>query len=242
MRTAIMQPYIFPYIGYFQLINAVDTFVILDDVNFIMRGWINRNNILLNNKTYLFSLPLDKASQNKLINETKSNFTQKDKEKFLKTINLAYKKAPYYNDFYPLIEEIIMFNEDDLTLFLENSLKKICNYLGINTRILVSSKIDKDNSLGGQNRIIEICKKTNTKIYINLPGGKDLYNAQDFRNENMNLKFIKMLDIKYKQFTNEFIPNLSFLDALMFNSKQSITNLLSQYTLIDNEGGINGKS
>lgn len=95
MKTAIMQPYFFPYLGYFQMFNAVDKFVLLDDVNFIMRGYINRNSILLNGKAHKFSIPLEKPSQNKLINETKLNFSLKDKENFLKTIQLAYKKAPF---------------------------------------------------------------------------------------------------------------------------------------------------
>ena len=121
MKLAIMQPYFFPYLGYFQMFNAVDKFVLLDDVNFIMRGYINRNSILVNQKAHLFSIPLEKPSQNKLINETKLNFQEKDKENFLKTITLAYKKAPYYNDFYPVLEDIINNPEIDLTLFLKYS-------------------------------------------------------------------------------------------------------------------------
>lgn len=99
MKLAIMQPYFFPYLGYWQLINAVDKFVLLDDVNFIMRGYINRNSILLNGKSYLFSLPLEKPSQNKLINDSKLNFQHNDREKLLKTIQLAYKKSPFFNCF-----------------------------------------------------------------------------------------------------------------------------------------------
>lgn len=234
MKTAIMQPYIFPYIGYYQLMSAVDVFVILDDVNFIMRGWINRNNILVNGKANLFSISLDHPSQNKLICETKLKFPQKERDSLLKTVQLAYKKAPFFNYFYPVFEEIINYENDDLTSYLHNSIEKTCHYAEIQTKILLSSKIEKNNNLKSENRIIEICKKMNTKIYINPSGGKSLYVQQNFQKENIELNFINTLfeKIRYKQFNNSFTENLSFIDILMFNSKEEIHNLLKQYTLI----------
>lgn len=236
MKTGIMQPYIFPYIGYYQLMNAVDTFVILDDVNFIMRGWINRNNILLNAKPYLFSIPLEKPSQNKLICEMKMNFTEKDKEKFLKTIQMAYKKSPYFNDFYPVLEEIINNKNQDLTDFIYDSFIKTFAYLGIEKNIIKSSEIEKDNSLRAEDRIIEICKKLNTDLYINPSGGKGLYCEENFARENMQLRFIDTLfeDISYKQLKSEYVPNLSFIDIAMFNSKEEIKEILGKYKLVKN--------
>lgn len=230
-----MQPYIFPYIGYYQLLNAVDTFVILDDVNFIMRGWINRNNILLNGKPFLFSFPLQNASQNNLILDTKLSFSEKEKNKFLKTFQLAYKKAPYFNAFYPVLEDIIFFPDEDLTNFIHNSLTRTLQYLGIKKNILKSSQIEKDNTLKSENRIIEICEKTNTDLYINPTGGKSLYNKENFENHNIKLQFINTVfdQIKYKQLNDSFIPNLSFLDILMFNSKEKVMEFLEQYTLTD---------
>lgn len=227
-----MQPYLFPYLGYFQMFNAVDKFVLLDDVNFIMRGYINRNNILVNGKAHLFSIPLEKPSQNKLINETKLNFQEKDKENFLKTITLAYKKAPYYNDFYPVLEDIINNPQTDLTLFLKYSFEWVKKYLGLDTEILLSSEIGKDNSLRAQDRIIAINKVLGTTTYINAIGGQELYNRDDFKKENMELKFIKMDNIEYKQFKNEFVPYLSMIDVLMFNSKEEVKELLNKYTLL----------
>lgn len=233
MKTAIMQPYILPYIGYWQLINAVETFVLLDDVNFIMRGWINRNNILLNNKAHLFSLPLEKPSQNKLISETKLNFDDKTRENFLKTISSAYKKAPFYHQVSPMIEEIINNPEKDLTKYLLNSFEKISEYLGIKTQFLMSSQIEKDNSLKAEERIIEICKKTGTKTYINLPGGKGLYHSDAFNEVGIELSFIQpnLENIVYSQFKNDFVANLSILDIIMFNDKEKILNFLTDYSL-----------
>lgn len=232
MKTAIMQPYFFPYLNYFQMFGAVDKFVLLDDVNFIMRGYINRNTILLNDKTYKFSIPLEKASQNKLINETYLNFSSKEKEKFLKTFQMSYKNAPYFKEFYPILEKIINFENNDLTLYLKNSFDELKIYLDLKTEILISSEIEKDNSLKAQDRIIELNKKIGSTTYINAIGGQKLYKYDDFNAVGMELKFIKMNDIKYKQFKNYFVPNLSFLDVLMFNSKHEIHDLLKEYTLV----------
>ncbi|RAI12644.1 MAG: hypothetical protein DKM23_03675 [Candidatus Melainabacteria bacterium] len=227
-----MQPYFFPYLGYYQMLSAVDKFVLLDDVNFIMRGYINRNSILLNGQAHKFSIPLEKPSQNKLINETKLNFLTKDKENFLKTITMAYKKAPFFNDFYPVLENIVNNDENDLTKYLKYSFEKIKDYLQIDTEILLSSKIEKDNSLRAQDRIIEINKQLASTQYINAIGGQELYNKADFTKNNIQLNFIKMSNIEYKQFNNEFVPNLSMIDVLMFNSKEKIKELLKQYELV----------
>jgi hypothetical protein len=222
MKLAIMQPYFLPYIGYWQLIHAVDTFVILDDVNFISRKYINRNNLLLNGQAHLFSISLEKASQNRLINEININFPSKEREKFLKTIQSAYKKAPCFKDVYPLIENMVCFSEINLSKFIEHSLRKICAYLGINTVIAVSSEIEKDESLKAQARIIEICQRLKATTYINPPGGKSLYVPEDFQRQGIELRFLQPGKIEYRQFGAEFIPNLSILDVLMFNSLEQI--------------------
>lgn len=231
-KIAIMQPYFFPYLGYWQMLNAVDVFVLLDDVNFIMRGYINRNSILLNEKAHLFSIPLEKPSQNKLINETKLNFQSKDKENFLKTIKLAYKKAPFFSSFYPVLEKVINENIFDLTTYIKNSFQGVIKYLGINTKLIVSSEIEKDNTLKAQDRIIEINKKLGSTQYINAIGGQELYNKKDFAKNNIQLNFIKMNEIKYKQFNNEFVPNLSMIDVMMFNSPEEIREMLDEYELV----------
>lgn len=227
-----MQPYFFPYLGYWQLINAVDEFVLLDDVNFIMRGYINRNNILLNKDKYLFSIPLNKPSQNKLIKDTDLNFSKDLKDKFIKTIQMAYKKAPYYGKFFPVLESIIYFETLDLTSYIENSIRKTLTYLNIEKTIKRSSLIKKNNELKAQYRIIEINKKLHSNIYINAIGGQELYDKSEFLSNNIDLKFIKMNNIEYKQFNGEFIPNLSFIDVLMFNSPDEINKMLNLYELV----------
>lgn len=233
MKIAIMQPYLFPYIGYWQLINAVDKFVILDDVNYIVRGYINRNSILLNGKPYKFTIPVKHASQNKLIMETKLSFDKKEKDRFISTIYNAYRKAPYYEKIERLLKDIIYYDEEDLTNYIYHSLKVIAEYLGISTEILFSSKIEKDNSLKAQDRIIGICKKIGVDMYINPCGGRSLYQQETFQREGIQLFFLdtKTDEIIYSQGNESFVGNLSIIDVMMFNDDNKIKIFLKEYEL-----------
>ncbi|MEK8180240.1 WbqC family protein [Flavobacterium buctense] len=232
MKAAIMQPYFFPYIGYFQLLNAVDTFVVYDDVNFIKKGWINRNNILVNEKPYLFTVALKSASQNKLINEIELDDHSNWRTALLKTIHLAYGKAPFFGQVFPLIRDIIEQKGTNLSEWIVYSLQKISSYLSIETKIIISSEIEKDNSLKGQDKIIEICKKLDATHYINALGGLALYDKSTFSANQMTLQFIQSHPIVYTQFKNAFVPHLSVIDVMMFNAPEKVRQLLDQYELI----------
>jgi len=232
MKVAIMQPYLFPYIGYFQLIKAVDKFVVLDDVNYINKGWINRNNILVNGKSNMFTVPLKEASQNKLINEIEISSDLKWKEKLLKTIEQSYKKSPYYNLISPVIIEIINHDNKNLSEFICFSLNKINEYLGIDTLVIPSSSIYNNRDLKAQNKIIDICLKESADTYVNPIGGIELYDKSEFEKKKLTLFFIKSNDIQYKQFNNDFVPWLSIIDVLMFNSKEQINSYLDDYKFI----------
>jgi len=230
MKLAIMQPYLFPYIGYWQLINAVDTFVIYDDVNFIKQGYINRNNILVNNKSQRFTLELVGASSNKLINEINVG---RNAIKVLKTIKQNYQKAPYFSDVYPLIEKILLNPEKNLAKYLTNTLIAISQYLELNTKFMISSELNKDSNLTAQNKVLNICKVLNATTYINAIGGQELYDREIFKIHDLELRFLETnTDIVYKQFNDEFISNLSIIDVLMFNSISEIKNILEKYKLV----------
>lgn len=229
MKIGIMQPYLFPYIGYFQTINAVDKYVLYDDVNFIKQGWINRNRILLGGKDYIFNLTLAGASSFKLINEIG---IIDNKAKISKTIEQAYKKAPYYSETSELLKIIFEFESDNLAVFINNSIRQICKFLNINTELIVSSNLDKDNTLKAQDKIIHICKNLNADHYVNAFGGQELYNKADFAKECIKLSFIKTKPIIYEQFKNEFVPWLSIIDVMMFNSVGDISEMLDRYELI----------
>ena len=229
MNLAVMQPYLLPYIGYWQLVSAVDTFVIYDDVNFIKKGYVNRNNILQNQKAQLFTLELIGASQNKKINDIKIG---SNSNKLLRTIKQNYSKAPFYKDVFPVLEKILNNEEKELSKFLGFSLVKISKYLNINTKFLYSSDIRNDKTFKAQDRLIEMSKILNATGYINSIGGIELYDKEAFFQNDINLSFLKSREISYKQFNNEFVPNLSIVDILMFNSKDNIKNILTQFELI----------
>ncbi|MCW1734238.1 WbqC family protein [Anaerorudis cellulosivorans] len=229
MKLAIMQPYFLPYIGYFQLIKAADTFLIYDDVQFIKGGWINRNYMLLNGSKFMFNLILKGASANKLINEIS---VQPNQNKLLKTIYHSYNKAPYFESAFSVIENILNYEDKNLAKFIGNSIIHICNYLKIDTEIIYSSSMEKNNELKGQEKIIHISKLLNADTYINAIGGQDLYDKESFKKACIDLKFIKTYSTSYTQFKNEFIPWLSILDVMMFNSIEEINKMLDDYELI----------
>ena len=229
MKIAIMQPYLFPYIGYWQLINAVDTFVIYDDVSFIKKGYINRNAILIGGKSQQFTLELIGASQNKLINEIEIGNNSK---KILKTIGMSYKKAPYFDIVFPIIEDVINQNEKNLAKFIGYSLEIFSTYLEINTNFIYSSNIEKNNDLKAQDKIIDISKKLSATNYINAIGGQELYDKDKFQENNITLKFLDTQITEYKQFKNDFISHLSIIDIMMFNSVCEIKKILYNNTLI----------
>lgn len=231
MRLGIMQPYFFPYIGYWQLINAVDKYVIYDDVQFIKRGWINRNHILLRGERKRVTLRLSNASQNRLINETEILADDTCKKKFLKLIGNSYARAPFFADTYGVIEKAVNRPEKNLASYLEWGIRHICQYLAINTEITVSSELEKNNELRGQARIIEICKVTGADQYINAWGGQNLYSRSEFAAQGIALKFLRTGEIRYRQFSNDYVPNLSIIDVMMFNEPEKIKNMLNDYEL-----------
>ena len=232
MTIAIMQPYIFPYIGYFQLINTVDKFIIYDDVNFINKGWINRNNILVSGQAHLFTIPLKDASQNKLINEVEFLKNDPWKKKFLKTIQQSYQKAPNYQKVFVLIEEIVLLECETINDLNFYALNKICAYMNIDTELVPSSSIYKNTHLKGPDRILNICQQENASHYINPVGGMELYDKSKFAKENIRLDFLKSAASPYSQFKNAFVPWLSIIDILMFNDSESINQLLTEFELI----------
>lgn len=224
-----MQPYFFPYIGYFQLINAVDEYVVLDDVNYIKGGWINRNRILVNNDIFLLGINVQNASYLKTINGL--SVLNKNNQKILKTIKFSYNKAPFFEEVYPLIEDIINYENTNLAQYVTNSIVKTARFLGIDTEFFISSEIQKDESLRGKYRVLDICKEFGASQYYNAIGGKELYTKEFFEKEDIELKFLKTNFVEYKQFGSEFISALSIIDVMMFNSVAEIKKMLNMYDL-----------
>lgn len=233
MTIAIMQPYLFPYIGYWQLINAVDTFVVYDNIQFSKSGWFHRNNILLNGKKTLFSIPLKKDSDNlDVVERFVSDEAQKQINKILGQIQNSYNKAPYFKDIFPLVQSIFMYDEKNLFKYIYNSIIEVCDYLDIKTQIVISSTIDIDHSLKSQDKVIALNKALGSSQYINPIGGTELYDIDTFQNENIQVNFLESEVPEYIQFDSEFIPYLSIIDILMFNTKEEVKDMLEKYKLL----------
>lgn len=233
MKIGIMQPYFVPYIGYWQLMNLVDRYVIYDDVNFIKGGWINRNRILVNGEPKYFNVPMIGSSPNILINEVKVDHNEAIIRKNLRSIEGAYRKAPYYEVVYPMLEDILWCEEENIAKYLEHSFRVISEYLEIQTELLMSSDLDKDNTLKGQDKVLDICRQLHATKYYNAIGGQELYSYEVFKGHGIQLHFVKTQNISYKQFENEFQPNLSIIDVMMFNPKNKVKEYLESYMLID---------
>lgn len=228
MKLAVMQPYLFPYIGYFQLIYASDLFIIYDDVSYIKQGYINRNNILSLNGPVRFTVPVPGASSNKLISELSYST---DVIKVLKTVQQSYSKSPYFDEIYPLIESILLYQNRDIAEVCLKSYQDILKYLGLQRKFLKSSELDYDRSLSAKDRLISFSHKFGADCYINTPGGRELYNKLDFTKEAVDLKFIDSLSLEYDQGVEGFIPNLSIIDILMNCSISEIHSFLNCYEL-----------
>jgi len=233
MKLAIMQPYFLPYIGYFQLINAVDKFVVYDNIQFTKKGWINRNRILVNGKDEYFTLPLKKDSDYLNVDQRKlSDAFQAERLKILRKINASYRKAPYFKTVFPLIEFIFNQQDENLFNFIFQSLKTVCDYLEIKTEFIISSTLSIDHTLKSEDKVIAICSALNAKQYINPIGGLELYSKENFKQKNIELNFIKPATIDYEQFNNEFMPWLSIIDVMMFNSTEMLQHYIqSDYSI-----------
>lgn len=234
--VSIMQPYLFPYIGYFQLVKAAKEFVFYDDVNYIKKGWINRNNILVNGKSNKFTVPLDSPSQFKKIVNThiKKDFYDIWVIKFLKTIHQNYRKAPYYDEVYFLLEKVFLNSKiESISDLSSRSIIETSNYLNLKTNFHFSSIAFPDSeSLERAERLVSIVSKFESTDYINSIGGVELYNKPFFIKYNIKLSFLDSEITTYKQFKNDFIPGLSIIDVLMFNSKEEINEMLKAYKLV----------
>ena len=235
MKVAIMQPYFLPYIGYFQLIKAVDIFVVYDNIQFSKKGWFHRNRILVNSKDEYFTLTLKKDSDYLNVNQRVLSETwEQEKLKTLRIIKENYKKAPFFFTTFPFIEEIFNFKSLNLFDFVYHSLLKVNAILEIKSKIVLSSNLAIDHELKAQNKVLAICENLQASHYINPIGGLLLYDSASFEKKKIELSFLKSKNIHYKQYENEFMPWLSILDVMMFNDISTIKNWLGDFDLQKN--------
>jgi hypothetical protein len=232
MKVAIMQPYFMPYVGYFQLIGAVDLFVVYDNIKYTKKGWINRNRMLLNDTDVMFSLPIKSASDSLDVRDRvlAADF---DRDKLLRQIGAAYRRAPYYTETMALMGRILACTDSNLFGFLHQSLLETCRHLGISTNIVVSSDLDVDPGLKGQEMVLAYCRAAGARTYVNPIGGMALYGREQFAAHGIALRFLQSRALTYAQFGSDFVPWLSIVDVLMFNPPETLANYVhSGYELI----------
>jgi len=229
MIVGVMQPYLFPYLGYYQLAYHCDKFVFYDDVNFITRGYINRNNVLSQGKALRFTVPVIKASQNTRINEL---YFSSDVRKILATMKHSYQKAPYFSDVFPFIESVLLNSKRNVAEITSQSITKVFDYLDISKKFYMSSQLDYNRDMDAADKLISICEKLKSTNYCNSLGGQVLYSKKYFLNKGVELNFINMGAVTYSQGKHDFINHLSIIDVLMWNSKADVIKLLSKYNLV----------
>ena len=232
MRIAIMQPYVMPYLGYFQMVAAVDEFILLDDVNFIKKGWINRNRVLLNGEPHSFTIPIQGMSQNKWIKDSMVAEGNDWRVKMLAMLKHAYSDAPHYPEVMPFLERLFGRTGGSIADMAEECIRFVVERLQLPTRILRSSELGLGAGLRAQERIVAIAKGRGATTYINSIGGWDLYEPGPFERENIELRFIRMGDAPYEQWPRQvFVPYLSMIDVLMFCAPERIKGMMSLHTL-----------
>lgn len=232
MKIGIMQPYFLPYIGYFQLIAAVDRFIVYDNIKYTKKGWINRNRMLQNGADVMFSLPLKSDSDYLDIaqRELAPDFTG---DKLLAQIANNYRRAPEFAATYALMERIVRHPARNLFDYLQHALAECCAHLGIRTEIVVSSTLPADHTLKAQQRVLAICKSVGATTYINAIGGLELYSRDDFREQGIDLQFLRAQALHYQQGSAPFVPWLSILDVMMFNPRELVSaHIASGYELV----------
>jgi len=233
MKLAVMQPYLFPYIGYFQLIHASEKIVIYDNIEYTKKGWINRNRILVNGKDKFFTVPVKKDSDYLHIRDRYlADNSVVNIKKILAQISNSYRKAPFFKEVFPVLESLFLSDNKNLFGYVYNTISEICTLLGIKTELIISSELNMDHGLKAEQKVLEINRILNSDTYINPIGGTELYDKENFKNIGVDLLFIKSKPIRYDQSGNEFIECLSIIDVLMFNDLNKVKSLLNEYELV----------
>jgi hypothetical protein len=227
-KVAVMQPYFLPYIGYFQLIAAVDIFIIYDNIKYTKKGWINRNRLLAGGADQVFTLPLRSGSDSLHVRD-RVLADEFQPRKLLDQFSGAYRSAPEFDRLFPLLERIILHPDRNLFAYIFHSVKEVCVELGITTEIRVSSAVEIDHGLRHQEKVLALCAATGAATYVNAIGGTELYSAEDFVSRGVELRFIRSRAIEYTQFGGSFVPWLSIIDVMMFNPPERVREFVSRH-------------
>lgn len=241
MKTAaIMQPYFFPYIGYFQLMRAVDVFVIYDNVQYMKGSWINRNRILSRGQPAWITLPVKRANLSLNINQRNYCLGQENTVLIKSKLRESYSRAPFFDSVFPMVCELLDYPDTNVAKFNAHLLRTLASWMELDCDFQMSSNIDAEPAFKGQNRVIDICTRLSAGRYVNAIGGIELYDAATFSASGIELNFLCSNPAPYAQFENSHVPSLSIIDVLMFNPKSRLGSLMDCYqlTLPNDEGRV----
>lgn len=227
--VAIMQPYFFPYLGYFQLIAAADTFVLYDDSQYIKNGWSNRNRIAIRGEAHFLTWPVEPGPSTASYRERR--YAAGAQAKLLKTIAQAYARAPQHGSAMPLIERLLGFEDLRVAAFNGHAVREIARHIGLDTDLVESSDITRGESGTAQAKVIAICRALGASTYVNPAGGRHLYERQGFADAGLQLRFLEPILRPYEQFGTAFVPGLSIIDLLMFNPADRVGAMARDFAL-----------
>lgn len=235
--VAIMQPYVFPYVGYFQLIRSVDHFVVYDDVQFIKGGWINRNRISNQGKVQTFTIPAQGRTFPARIVDVECGLDPRFCTKFLRQIEQEYRKAASFAAVFAMIERVLTGpHQNNMATVATQSIAGVFDLLDLPFNPVVSSRdFPREEGVKGAERVIAITQAIGGRRYINLMGGLSIYTPEQFSAAGIDLRFIFDRSEAYPQFGQTFLPKLSIIDVLMHNEPARVRAMLEQYDLLSAE-------
>lgn len=232
MKTVVvMQPYFFPYLGYFQLVAASSVFIFLDDVAYIKRGWINRNSFLVQNRAHVFTVPLQAPSINRQIATTLVAEDPRWQSHLIRLLENAYAHAPFRDAVLGLVQQVVSEPQRSIGNLAATSVRTVCAYVGLPATWQMSSEAHPRNGLKGAARIVDICRTLDATRYVNAPGGKDLYDSSEFLRAGIELRFLRPVLPAYVQSGGQFVRGLSIIDVLMFNPPEQVRAWMEAYEL-----------
>lgn len=231
MILGIMQPYFFPYLGYFDLINCSDQWVVFDTAQYIRHGWVNRNRILHPKESWQYIIvPTKKSSREEKISNILINAETDWKRKILGQLQHYKKTARYFKETIGLVEECISIAETNLSRLNTAILAKVCAHLGIpfNFEFFSEMALELGPVDGPGDWALRISQALGASEYVNPPGGRQIFDPQKFQELGIKLTIREIPPLEYSCRKYEFIPGLSIIDVLMWNSPEQIKDFLDR--------------
>jgi len=222
MITTVLQPAFLPWLGYLSMIRMSDTFVLYDDVQFF-RWFVNRNKLKVDGKEKWLTVPV--CSHRDLISQTNISYSTDWMNQHLETIRHAYSRATNFKEGFDLVRTIYK-KFDTISELAVHSVRTTCDYLGLKTKLTLSSELAVSDS-GKTQRLIDICHATNARIYLTGYGSSNYIEPDLFEKAGMRMLFFKYEEKPRRQLGEGFVPYLSSIDAIMNNSKEEVLSLIS---------------